>query len=250
MLETRALQEELMDADDLDAAIYGAVLRDLAQVNTLTMARRPTLAFLNQIRLKKARARMHNLRIEHGPAARLRVGPVPLKILDVGYGDGDMLRTLSRWARSHGVDATLVGIDLNPNSAAAARKSTPADMAIDYRTGDYVSLAGEGWDVVTSSLVAHHMSHDQLIAFLRFMDTEASAGWMINDLHRHTFAWAGFPLLARLMRWHPIVRHDGQLSIARSYRPTEWPPILAEAGVSNAQVIRRFPFRLCVEQIR
>jgi 2-polyprenyl-3-methyl-5-hydroxy-6-metoxy-1,4-benzoquinol methylase len=249
MLETRATADELMDAEDLDPAAYAAVLRDLAQVNTVTMSRRPTIAFLNRVRLAAARARMHKLREEHDPAVRLRVGPIPLKILDVGFGDGDMLRTIADWARSNGVSATLVGIDLNPNSAAAARKSTPLDMEIDYRTGDYASLAGEGWDVVISSLVAHHMTHDQLIAFLRFMEAEAKAGWFVNDLHRHGFAWLGFPLLAGLLRWHPIVRHDGRLSIARSYRPHEWQPLLAEAGIKRARVFRAFPFRLCVERL-
>jgi 2-polyprenyl-3-methyl-5-hydroxy-6-metoxy-1,4-benzoquinol methylase len=123
-------------------------------------------------------------------------------------------------------------------------------MGIDYRTGDYAGLAGQGWDVVLSSLVAHHMQHDELIAFLKFMEAEARAGWFINDLHRHGFAWLGYPILARLMGWHPIVRQDGQLSIARSYRPAEWRPILDEAGITGARIFRTFPFRLCVEQIR
>ena len=101
-----------------------------------------------------------------------------------------------------------------------------------------------------SSLVAHHMTHAQLVAFLRFMEAEATAGWFVNDLHRHGFAWLGYPLLARLARWHPIVRHDGRLSIARSYRPAEWLPILAEAEVSDARVFRAFPFRLCVERLQ
>jgi 2-polyprenyl-3-methyl-5-hydroxy-6-metoxy-1,4-benzoquinol methylase len=229
MLETRATHDELMDADDLDASVFGDVLSDLAQVNTLTLARRPTLAFLDRI---------------------MRAKPGPLRILDVGYGDGDMLRCIARWAERQGVDATLVGIDLNSRSAPMARRSTPESMAIDYQTGDYEVLADQGWDVIISSLVAHHMTHDQLIAFLRFMGREAKRGWLINDLHRHGFAWAGFPVLARLMRWHPIVRHDGQLSIARSYRPPEWVPLLKEAGISDARVFRVFPFRLCVEQIR
>ncbi|PMZ43833.1 methyltransferase type 12, partial [Pseudomonas sp. GW247-3R2A] len=93
------------------------------------------------------------------------------------------------------------------------------------------------------------MTHDQLIAFLRFMERESAVGWLINDLHRHGFAHFGFPILARLARWHPMVLHDGTLSIARSYRPAEWPPILAEAGVT-AKVYRAFPFRLCVEHLR
>ena len=123
-------------------------------------------------------------------------------------------------------------------------------LAIDWRTGDYADQAGEPWDFVVSSLVAHHMTHDQLLAFLRFMDRHARRGWFINDLHRHGFASLGFPLLATLMRWHPIVRHDGQLSIARSYRPHEWPALVREAGIAPPRVFRVFPFRLCVEAIR
>ena len=112
------------------------------------------------------------------------------------------------------------------------------------------ATAGEGFDCIVSSLVAHHMSCDQLIAFLRFMEREARVGWFVNDLHRHSFSYLGFPLLARAMGWHPIVRQDGQTSIARSYRPAEWPSILADAGIEGATVRRWFPFRLCVEQIR
>jgi hypothetical protein len=94
------------------------------------------------------------------------------------------------------------------------------------------------------------MTHDQLVAFLRFMNARAQKGWLVNDLHRHGFAYLGYPLLARLFGWHRIVRHDGQLSIARSYRPAEWPPLLAEAGVEGARVFTMFPFRLCLESRR
>jgi 2-polyprenyl-3-methyl-5-hydroxy-6-metoxy-1,4-benzoquinol methylase len=248
MLETRVIADELMDADDLDADTYAAVVHDLAKVNTLTMARRPTMRFVRTVRDRLVKQRMAAL-MKDDNSLRYRLGPVKMKILDVGFGDGDMLRTIARWAEKNAVDATLVGIDLNPRSALAAGAGTPASLNIDYRTGDYATLAGEGWDVILSSLVAHHMTRGQLVAFIRFMDTEAKAGWFINDLHRHGFAFLGFPLLAKIMRWHPIVRHDGQLSIARSYRPQEWPAILAEAGVTDAVVARKFPFRLCVSKI-
>ncbi len=226
MLAIRTIAEELMDADDLAPETYACVVHDLAKVNTLSLARRPTLAFLASLNARR------------------------LRILDVGYGDGDMLRAIRRWAVIRGIDATLVGIDLNPRSRSAAIEATPVDMAIDWRSGDYVDCGGERWDAVISSLVAHHMSHEQLIAFLRFMDREAAAGWFVNDLHRHGFAFFGFPLLAALMRWHPIVRHDGRLSIARSYRPAEWAPILREAQIDGAEVRRAFPFRLCVSKRR
>ncbi|RZM16810.1 MAG: methyltransferase domain-containing protein [Sphingomonas sp.] len=224
-LAVRSHAEELMDADDLDAATYADVVGDLATVNTVTMARRPTLDFL----------------------ARATAGRKSFRLLDVGFGDGDMLRRIARWAKAKGIEAELVGVDLNPRSEQAARAH---GGAIRYVTGDYADLAHEPWDVIVSSLVAHHMSHDQLIAFLRFMEGHASAGWFVNDLHRHGFAHWGFPVLATIALWHPIVRHDGTLSIARSYRPDEWPPLLAEASITEAKVRRVFPFRLCVERLR
>lgn len=224
MLADRLIAEELMDDPALDAQVYTEVLHDLAKVNSVTLARRPTLAFLD----------------------RALGARTSFSLLDVGFGDGDMLRSIAEWAGRRGKNARLVGVDLNPRSEHAARERTPDKTPIVYRTGDYADLAGEGFDFVISSLVAHHMAHDQLVAFLRFMDTKARKGWFVNDLHRHSFAYAGFPLLARLAGWHPIVRHDGQMSIARSYRPEEWPPILAEAGVMGATIERVFPFRLCV----
>ena len=224
-LAVRAQAEELMDADDLDPAVYADVVADLARVNAVTLAARPTMAFL-----KRA------------------VTGRRLRLLDVGFGDGDMLRRIERWAMKRGIEAELVGVDLNPRSEQAARAHTSADSRIRWVTGDYADQGGE-WDAIVSSLVAHHMNHDQLVAFLRFMDANARC-WLVNDLHRHGFAHAGFPLLARLARWHPIVRHDGTLSIARSYRPTEWSAILHEAGIDHARVYRTFPFRLCVDTLR
>ncbi len=224
-LSIRAQAEELMDADDLDPDVYAAVVADLARVNAFTLAARPTLAFL------KRAVRGNRLRL-----------------LDVGFGDGDMLRRIERWAQRRGIDTELVGIDLNPRSEQAARAHSPVHSRIRWITGEYAGQ-GDGWDAIISSLVAHHMSHHQLVAFLRFMDANARC-WLVNDLHRHRFAHIGFPLLATLAQWHPIVRHDGTLSIARSYRPAEWPAILQEAGVDHARVYRAFPFRLCVDTLR
>ena len=98
MLEERASREELMDDPALDAATYTEVLHDLAQVNSVTLARRPTLDFLSRAVGERKRFRL----------------------LDVGFGDGDMLRAIGKWADRSGIVAELVGIDLNARSVAAA----------------------------------------------------------------------------------------------------------------------------------
>jgi SAM-dependent methyltransferase len=225
-LSVRALEEEQMDDAALPAAEYESVLADLGRVNRWTFAGRPTLDFLR----------------------RGTRGAKVFSLLDVGFGEGGMLRDIARWAGGRGLEARLTGVDLNPKSAAAAEAATPADVAIDWRTGDYRELGG--FDFVVSSLVAHHMSAGQLRDFLVWMEANAVRGWLVNDLHRHRFAYAGYPLLARLLGVHRIVREDGRLSIARAYRPAEWRRILDEAGIGGARVVRRFPFRLCVERLR
>ena len=229
-LALRSTEEEWMDDPSLDEATYAEVIGDLAQVNRLLMVSRPTLAFIRRTL---------------GGARRFR-------LLDVGYGQGDMLRAIARWARRRGVEAELVGVDLNPRSLPAARAATPAGMPIDYRTGDYADMAGEGWDYVISSSVTHHMSDDQLHAFLRFMEAEARIGWYVNDIHRHWVAFRGFPPLAKAMRWHAMVRHDGCLSVQRGFRRREWQALIAGSGIDpvGPRILRRFPLRLCVERAR
>lgn len=226
-LAARIRADEQMDDPGLAPEIYDRVLKDLATVNAVTLAARPTLNFL----------------------ARGTKGMTALRLLDVGFGHGDMLRRIAKWAKRRRLAADLIGVDLNTRSAAAARAATPIEWPIEYRTGDYRDVAGP-LDFVVSSLVAHHMSDEQLDEFLRFMEARAARGWIVNDLHRLAFPYIGFPLLARLLGAHRIVREDGKVSIGRSFRPAEWEAILAKAGITGAKVVRRFPFRLCVERLR
>ena len=227
MLSTRLRASEQMDDPGLPAETYARVLADLARVNFWTLAARPTIAFL----------------------ARTAKGLHAFSLLDVGFGHGDMLRRIARWARRRGIAVDLIGVDLNPSSEAIARAATPPGVPIDWRTGDYNRVPGP-FDFVISSLVAHHMSETELREFLRFMERNATRGWLINDLHRHGVAHAAYPWLARALGVHPIVREDGRTSIARAFRRRDWRQILADAGVPRgaARIVRRFPFRLCVER--
>lgn len=221
-----------MDAADLPDAHYARVLSHLSRINRLTLAARPTLAFVRALMAQRS------------------ADAPPLKLLDVGFGHGDMLRAIAEAAQRMGRRVELVGVDLNPRSEVCARAVTSADMPIRWLTGDYRDLGEQGWDVVISSLVAHHMSKTQRYDFLRFMEDEAAAGWLVNDLHRKRLPYIGYPALAALAMVDPIVRRDGQLSIARSFRAAEWQSELNAAHISGARVRRWFPWRLVVERIK
>ncbi|TGN67910.1 methyltransferase domain-containing protein [Paracoccus liaowanqingii] len=229
----RSQAPELMDGES-DYETFRGCLTDLARVNRLTLAYRPTLAFLDAIH-----------RQDLFPKDR------PLHVLDVGYGHGDMLRAVAGWARRRKVAVTLTGIDLNPWSAKAATEATPAGIPVTWQTGDVFALPPhEPIDISLSALVAHHFSDEMLVRFLRWQDETARIGWFINDLHRHPVPYHVFRQASRLLRLHPFVQHDGPVSIARGFVRGDWQNSLAAAGVEGADIGWWVPFRLCVSRVK
>ena len=229
----RSDQPELMD-QPCDYATFSACLQDLGSVNRLTLAHRPTLAFLDRLR------RLGRFKTKR-----------PVRILDVGSGYGDLLRAVDRWADRHRLSIALTGLDLSPWSAAAASNSTPSARPITWVTANVFDYKCDA-DIIVSSLFTHHLSDVELVRFLAWMERNASVAWFVNDLHRHRVAHMGFRWLASAMRWHRFVRHDGPVSIERAFTPQEWRAYLTKAGLSQAQVEvqGRFPFRLCVQRVR
>jgi 2-polyprenyl-3-methyl-5-hydroxy-6-metoxy-1,4-benzoquinol methylase len=227
-LAARSTAVERMDTDCDGFDDYQHCLRDLARVNTVTLTYRPTLAWL----------------------AREMTGRKSFSLLDVACGHGDMLRRIRRWADRNGIAARLDGVDLNPWSTRAARAATPEAARITYHTGDVFAFepADGAFDFITSAQFTHHLTDDQIVMFIRWMEAHARRGWFIGDLHRHWFPYYGFGLLAWAARWHRFVRSDGRISIARSFVPDDWRRLVRAAGLTEdaVAITWHLPFRLCV----
>jgi 2-polyprenyl-3-methyl-5-hydroxy-6-metoxy-1,4-benzoquinol methylase len=217
-----------MDDAALDPAIYQRCLRDLDRLNRITFTHRAALQWIDDV--------TQNLR--------------NVSILDVAYGHGDLLRAIAGRLARRGVAARLAGIDLNPRSALAARTATPPEQKIEFLTGDvFAYQPAQKFDFIISSQFTHHLSEPEIIRLLRWCEDHAMRGWYITDLHRHALPYYGFRWLARLMFWHRIVRHDGTVSIARSFRRTEWEAMLAKAGIA-AKISWQFPFRYSIGRLK
>ena len=213
---------------------FRGCLIDLAQVNRVTLAHGPTIQWLNRL-------------VAASPQSR------PLHIVDVGCGGGDMLRAIARWAKRRGVPVVLTGVDLNPFAARAAKELSPAADEIRWVTGNAYSYEPpEGIDIVLSSLFTHHLSEPEVVSFLRWMESSARCGWFINDLHRRRIWVHIFGVLAGVARWHRFVRHDGPVSIRRSFKKFDWQTMCVSARVSlrDVHIEARFPGRLCVGRIK
>jgi SAM-dependent methyltransferase len=231
---SRSAHDELMDTEPVGFEEFRACLVDLARVNKLTLAYRPTLAFFDRL------------------LARAKGLGRPLEVVDVGSGYGDMLRHIDAWALRRGVDVSLTGVDLNPWSRQAATEATPPSRKINWVTADaFAYEPPRGIDVVVSSLFTHHLPDPLVIKFLRWMEANARLGWFVNDLHRHAVPYHFFRHFAKLAGFHRFVQHDGPVSIARAFVAADWERLLAHAEIERAGVEIEWtvPFRLTVERL-
>jgi trans-aconitate methyltransferase len=218
---------ELMDGDCSYEDFRGC-LRSLEQVNRWLVGYRPTLAWLERLP---------------------REPHEPVHIVDVGSGGGDLLRQIAGSARRRGIAVQLTGIDLNPYATRAAAESTPKEGGITWVTGDALEYRPEKpMDIVVSSLMAHHLEDDEIIALLRWMEATAQIGWFINDLERSEWSCRMFRWVAEVAGWHRFVRHDGPVSFRRAFREQDWVRLLAAAEVPREDVSVEHwrPGRLCV----
>jgi SAM-dependent methyltransferase len=222
---------ELMDGPDVEEAVYRRCLSDLSMINRVTFTHRATLAWL-------------------GRATKSLAPGAAFSVLDIAYGQGDLLRAIARWAGRRGFVVTLSGVDLNPRSAPAARAATPPDITnIAYLTSDVFDyMPADPVDFIVTSQFTHHLPDAEIVRLLRWMQAAAVRGWIVADLHRHPLAYHAFPLLARLFGWHKIVRLDGRASIARSFSRGDWERLCADAGV-DARIKWRLPFRYTVNSL-
>ena len=232
-LSRRSGQAEWLDDADLHPGELERVLRDLARFNGAMFGHRPVIAFLLRA------------------AARAEKGR-PLTVLDVGSGYGDLLRAARRAFRKRGLPIKLIGVDLSRETIRIAEAATDAADEITYHAGDVFAFRPpEPVDVVVSSLLTHHMSDDMIVAFLRFMEQTARKGWLIYDLQRHVVPYSFIGLMGKLTRLHPMVIHDGRISVARSLTRAEWNERLDAAGIAREAVkLRWFLFRFVIERLR
>jgi 2-polyprenyl-3-methyl-5-hydroxy-6-metoxy-1,4-benzoquinol methylase len=208
-------------------------LRDLEQVNRVSFGYRPTLEWLEQF----------------VPEAKH-----PLHIVDVGCGGGDMLRRIESWAARKRVAVKLTGVDLNPHAIRAASEFTRAESRIEWIAGEAYSLNPDlgPIDVVISSLFTHHLTDDEIVGFICWMERVARHGWFINDLYRSQMTYTWFKVLAAAMRWHRFVRHDGPVSFQRAFLPDEWKRYAQHAGLParDVSIATVRPGRLCVGRVK
>jgi hypothetical protein len=160
-------------------------------------------------------------------------------VLDVGAGAADIPVRLVRWARRHGRTMRVFALDRGSATLTYARAYTAAYPEITLIQGDALALPvrPDSVDVVISAMTLHHLQPEEATRYLAEIDGAARLGWVVNDLVRsraaHRLVW----LLTRILTRSAMARHDGPLSILRSYTPPEVRALCEKAGFFDVRVV-------------
>lgn len=170
-------------------------------------------------------------------------------ILDVGTGSGGIARRLLGWADRRGTPVRVTGLDrhggaLEVARLAAARREAPPSLPLVRADTLALPFRDRTFDIVTATLLLHHLPDSLLVPALREMARVARAAVIIAELERSWIHHAGARLLAAtLWRWNPLTRHDGPVSVLRGFTPNELRGIAETAGLT-ARCSRHPFFRL------
>ena len=98
-------------------------------------------------------------------------------------------------------------------------------------------------DIIFSSLFCHHFTEAELTAMLPWMKKNATLGFFINDLHRHTLAYYSIKWISSLFSKSYLVKNDAPLSVARGFTKNEWEQIFKMAGITHFSIYWKWAFR-------
>jgi ubiquinone/menaquinone biosynthesis C-methylase UbiE len=216
---------ELLDAPRHDAAELEESLGQVAAVNRWLGGRRSLLAHL------------HELLPATGGAS----------LLDCGTASGDLPRTIVEQARRRGADVRVRATDAHPQMVAIARRACAAYPEITVEQADVLALPypDRTFDGATLAMTLHHMEGADAARSLRELARVSRRAVLVSDLERSLPNWIGaLALGATVWRGNRLTRHDGPLSVRRSFTRRELLALAHEAGFTRARVYRHVPFRL------
>lgn len=143
----------------------------------------------------------------------------PLTIVDMGCGNGDLLRCIAEYGKKVGYDFRLIGIDANAHTVAYARKLSGKYKELSFQQLDVFSEEFQKleYDLVLATLFLHHFSEEEIVTLLQSVMKTATVGMVVNDLHRNALAYFLFRLLGLFIR-NPMTREDGLISIRKAFK--------------------------------
>lgn len=206
---------EVLDDPAIDDDVRRRAMEDVARSNTLFGGTRAVVRVLRRV-----------------VDAHRRI-----LVLDLGTGTGDIAARIRRRYPS----ARVVGIDVSTALLRTARSRLDAVVAGSALA---LPLADGAVDIVVCSQLLHHFEGPDAVALIREAH-RVSRGWIvISDIRRSWLAAGGFWMASTALRFHPVTRHDGVVSVLRGFRGPELRALIREAVGVDAFIERSMLWRV------
>jgi len=217
---------EILDDPQVDPGLRERSHRDVERSNVLFGGRRAVMLALRPLFDDLARA------AARAPRATL---------LDIGTGLADLPWRAREIARRRGLALHTIALDGAYTLIATARHRVNVAVC-----GNALALpfADRSVDIVLCSQLLHHFDDDRALSLIAEMDRVARHRVIVSDLRRSWIGAAGFSLAALVLRFHPITRHDGRLSVLRGFTEGELGGMVVAATGVQPAIRRRLGYRL------
>lgn len=227
----RSTEKELMDDLDCSGPVLEQTLRELKTINRWLGGNHVTTEGLEELTRSFPQA--------------------SYSIVDLGCGGGDMIRIMHSWAEKRKIKAEFTGIDANRNIIELAKVRQKHLSHVQWEVCNVFDeeFTSKQTDIATCTLFTHHFTDHELVDLLVAIRKKTKLGCVINDLHRHPFAFHSIRVLTRLFSKSPMVQNDASLSVLRSFSRKDWENILFKAGIENFRIRWFWAFRwqICIK---
>ena len=211
---------EILDDPTVDDELRARSLADVARSNTMFGGSRAVQAELAMV-LGKSSA-------------------TSVTLLDVGTGIGDIPALAAESWRARGMKITTFGVDISPSLLREARAEGLIPVCADALA---LPIATKSVDIVICSQTLHHFEASDAVAVVRELDRVARTRVIVSDIRRSWLAAAGIWLASYPLRFHPVSRHDGVVSVLRGFTPGELQQLIRTATAQTPVARRRLGFR-------
>ncbi|MDI5888751.1 methyltransferase domain-containing protein [Flavobacterium yafengii] len=227
-LNTKFRTDTLETMDDF--AMEGEILRDaldkIAKINQLLGGNQLTLQGVQDLTSSISKSN-------------------EIVIVDVGCGNGDMLRTLADFGLKNKLKFQLIGIDANSFTISHAQQLSQNYPNISYRCEDIfeTSFKELKYDIILCTLTLHHFKDKEIVDLLNVFYANSTIGIVINDLQRSAIAYRLFQALCFVFRLNEMSREDGLTSILRGFKKEELIHFSKKLSFKNYKIHWKWAFR-------
>lgn len=222
----RTDKSEIMDDFDMEGEVLRGNLDEIAKINRFLGGNRLTIQGVQDL-------------LTNIPKS------TEVTIVDVGCGNGDMLRILADYGLKNNLNFQLVGIDANSFTINHARHLSEKYPNISYRCEDIFDKSFEQlkYDILLCTLTLHHFKDNEIIYLLKVFYNNVNIGIVINDLHRNSIAYHLYQLICFLFRLNDMTTEDGLTSILRGFKKKELIDFSEKLHFSNYKIRWKWAFR-------